>query len=275
MVFFLFLSMSSCEDKIGVFDSGVGGLTVLKQLVDLMPHESFLYFADSAHAPYGNLSEKAITQRAEKITALFLEKGVKAIVVACNTATAASIDYLRQHFDIPFIGMEPAVKPASLLSKTGNIGVLATKGTFGGKLFKEKHELYGQYINIHYVEGKGLVELAESNQIDSLETEYLLDTLIQPMLNKNVDQIVLGCTHYPLFAEKIKKIVGHNVNLIDPADAIARRTKDVLIHNRLYCTKSAPYSLECYSTGTLDVLHQMLHFCNLSFQPAKTKLILW
>jgi glutamate racemase len=275
MVFFLFLNMTSCKAKIGVFDSGVGGLTVLKQLVDLMPHESFLYFADSAHAPYGNLSEKAITQRAEKITAFFLEKGVKAIVVACNTATAASIDYLRQHFDIPFIGMEPAVKPASLLSKTGNIGVLATKGTFGGKLFKEKHELYGQYINIHYVEGKGLVELAESNQIDSLETEKLLAELIQPMLKKNVDQIVLGCTHYPLFSEKIKKIVGENVNLIDPADAIARRTKDVLIQNRLYCTQSERDSIQCYSTGAIDVLHKMLNFCKLSCQPSKSELILW
>ncbi|MDA3910665.1 MAG: glutamate racemase [Bacteroidales bacterium] len=267
--------MSYCKAKIGVFDSGVGGLTVLKQLVELMPHESFLYFADSAHAPYGNLSENEIVQRAEKITTFFLEKGVKAIVVACNTATAAAIDYLRQNFDMPFIGMEPAVKPASLLSKTGNIGVLATKGTFGGKLFKEKHELYGQYINIHYAEGKGLVELAEANQIDSVETEKLLKKLIQPMLEINVDQIVLGCTHYPLFSEEIRKIAGVNVNLIDPAEAIARRTKDILIQNRLYCTKSSRYSLECYSTGRLDILHQMLNFCNLSSQHAETYQIRW
>ncbi|MEA1872891.1 MAG: glutamate racemase [Bacteroidota bacterium] len=267
--------MTSCNAKIGVFDSGVGGLTVLKQLVDLMPNEDFLYFADSAHAPYGNLSEKEIIHRAEKITAFFIEKGVKVMVVACNTATAAAIDALRQNFDLPFIGMEPAVKPASLLSKTGSIGVLATKGTFGGNLFKEKHELYGQYVNIHYAEGRGLVELAETNQIHSTETEELLQQLILPMLKKNVDQIVLGCTHYPLFVEEIQKIAGPNVNLIDPADAIARRTKDILIQNRLYCTKSEPYSLECYSTGKLDILHQMLIFCHLSFQQSETYQIRW
>ncbi len=275
MVFFVFLGMSLSKAKIGVFDSGVGGLTVLKQLVELMPHESFLYFADSAHAPYGNLSEDEIIRRAEKITSFFLDKGVKAIVVACNTATAAAIDYLRQNFDLPFIGMEPAVKPASLLSKTGNIGVLATKGTLGGKLFKEKHELYGQYINIHYIEGRGLVELAESDQINSAETVVLLKTLIQPMLQKNVDQIVLGCTHYPLFAEEIRKIAGPNVNLINPAEAIARRTKDILIQNRLYCTATKQYSLECFSTGKLDFLMNVLKYCKINCLQTEIHQISW
>jgi len=275
MVFFLFLVMTSSTAKIGVFDSGVGGLTVLKQLVELMPNESFLYFADSAHAPYGNLPKKEIIQRANKITSFFLEKQVKAVVVACNTATAAAIDYLREHFDIPFIGMEPAVKPASLLSKTGNIGVLATKGTLDGKLFKEKHKLYGQYINIHYAEGKGLVEIAEANQINHPETRALLYSILQPMTDKNVDQIVLGCTHYPLFSSVIQEIVGSHINLIDPAGAIARRTKDILIQNRLYCTEKAKSSLICYSTGQIDILHQMLKFCHLSFQQSETYQIRW
>ncbi len=275
MVFFLFLIMQNSQLKIGVFDSGVGGLTVFKQVRELLPYESYLYFADSANAPYGNMPVDDIIQRSKKISDFFIEKGVKLIVVACNTATAAAIDWLRENYEVPFVGMEPAVKPASLMTKTGNIGILATKGTLGGKLFKEKEKIYGQYINIHYTEGKGLVEIAESSAIDSPETDSLLRSLIEPMLEKSVDHIVLGCTHYPLFKEKIQAIAGDQVTLIDPADAIARRVKDVLIQNASLCTNQNHTPLQCFSNGSDTLFKSVFYRCLGDTVPFDLSKITW
>lgn len=249
--------MQKSKFNIGVFDSGVGGLTVLKQVYQLLPNESYLYFADSANAPYGNLPVDSIIQRCKLICDFFIDKGVKLIIVACNTATSAAIDWMRKNYDIPFVGMEPAVKPASLMTKTGNIGILATRGTLGGKLFKEKEAIYGQYVNFHFTEGKGLVEIAEANKINTPETRQLLHSLIDPMIEKNVDHIVLGCTHYPLFEEQIKAIVGDKVSLIDPADAIARRVKDVLIQGKILSTCRDVKGIQCFSTGNASVFNSL------------------
>lgn len=249
--------MQKNQNAIGVFDSGLGGLTVLRVLHEFLPHENFIYLADSNNAPYGNMSKAKIIERSRFITEFLIGKGAKLIVVACNTATSAAIDTLRAEYKLPFVGIEPAVKPASLLSKTGNIGVLATKSTLGGKLFLEKHETYGAYINIHYVEGAGLVELAENNKIQTDETSKVLEKLLKPMLREKVDQIVLGCTHYPLFKTKIQDIVGQEVNIIDPADAIAKRTKDLLIKNRNLNTAENP-GIDFYSNGNHRIFKDML-----------------
>jgi glutamate racemase len=250
--------MQDMKAPIGIFDSGVGGLTVLSRICDLMPKESIIYVADSYNAPYGELPKNEIIKRSEIITDFLLSKGAKLIVVACNTATAAAIDFLREKYDVPFVGMEPAVKPASLLTKSGNIGVLATKGTLMGKLFKEKHETYGVYFNIHYTEGKGLVELAEQNMTESLEAEELLNSYLQPMIRKEVDQLVLGCTHYPLFINLINKITNGKVNIINPAEAIARRTKDLLILNRKLYLGEKKGVLTFYSNGELKIFENIL-----------------
>ncbi|MBN2680910.1 MAG: glutamate racemase [Bacteroidales bacterium] len=213
---------------IGVFDSGLGGLSVWRELVKELPNESFVYLADSAHCPYGSRPHDEITHLAVKNTEFLLSKNAKMIVVACNTATAAAIDYLRKSFSIPFIGMEPAIKPAALMSKTACVGVLATAGTFEGRLFKETSQKYAAGVKIVTSIGDGLVELVEQNLVNSKQAKLLLEKYLQPMLDCNADHIVLGCTHYPFLSELINKITGNSVILVDPASAVARRTRNQL-----------------------------------------------
>jgi glutamate racemase len=255
--------MQNCSRPIGVFDSGVGGLTVLRSLIDYLPNEQFIYFADSANAPYGQKNADFIIQRGEAISKFFIQRNAKMIVVACNTATSVAIEHLRERYQLTFVGMEPAVKPASLMTKTGEIGVLATVGTLDGKLFNEKITIYGEFVNIHYAEGLGLVELAESNQINTSISRKTLTKLLEPMLKKNIDQLVLGCTHYPLFSDQIKKIVGESVNLIDPADAIARRVKDLLIREKALNIKSQQ-QIEYYTNGDKEILENIIDILKLN-----------
>jgi len=218
---------------IGVFDSGVGGLTVLKELTKLLPNESFVYFADSANAPYGNKSKTEIVNLSANIIEFLISLDCKLIVVACNTATAAAINIMRKKYNLPIVGLEPAVKPACLLTKTGHIGVLATKGTFLGNHFKNTSEKYKDYVKIHLQVAKGLVELAENAIFEGEKVDELLFKYIIPMKNANVDQLVLGCTHYPLFYDAMLAIVGDNMKIIDSGEAVARRTKDVLMLTKM------------------------------------------
>jgi glutamate racemase len=251
--------MSKSSAPIGMFDSGLGGLSVWKVLDSFLPEESFLYYGDSSYAPYGNRSNDQIRKRSYCITEKLLEHGAKMIVVACNTATAAAIENLRKSFpEIPFVGMEPAIKPASLMTKTGNIGVLATQGTLNGNLFRKNQDKYGPYVTIHYREGAGLVELAENNMIKSEKARKLLTEYIRPMLQANVDQLVLGCTHYPLFIPLIREITDDNINIIDPADAIARRTKDLLISHRMMNTADGRTKPGFFTSGQPDTMMRML-----------------
>jgi len=218
---------------IGVFDSGIGGLSVWRKLKELLPGESTIYVSDSAHAPYGTKTKKYIQDRSEILTRFLLEEGSKIIVVACNTATGAAITKLRQKFDVPFIGVEPAIKPAALASKSGHIGVLATVQTFRGEHFKRTSGLYADRVAVHVQAGTGLVELIECGRIDSPKTRELLHLFLDPMIEAGVDQLVLGCTHYPFLIPLIQEIIPHAITVIDPAPAVALQTKRVLEHNGL------------------------------------------
>jgi glutamate racemase len=219
--------------NIGVFDSGLGGLWILKYLEQELPGYNYIYYADQAHLPYGSKTPDEITEFSSGIVDFLIEKDCKLIVIACNTATSASIAKLREKYLVPFVGMEPAVKPASELSKTGHIGVLATKVTAEGQKLHDNIEKFATDVEVHTVIGTGLVELVEEGKADTDEAEELLRTYLEPLLNKNIDQLVLGCTHYAFLINRIKKIVGDKVNIIDPAPAVVKRVKQLLEENNI------------------------------------------
>ena len=209
---------------IGVFDSGLGGLSVWLELVKLMPNESIIYFADSGNCPYGNRPKSEIIDLSIRNTEFLLSQGAKVIVIACNTATGVAINVLREKFDIPFIGMEPAVKPAAEQTKTGNIGVLATKGTLESETFLQTKNAYTKDVTVYMQIGRGLVEIVENQEFYAESTLDLLKKYVQPMLDSDVDKIVLGCTHYPFLRPVFEKFLPSNVDLINPSPAVARQT---------------------------------------------------
>jgi glutamate racemase len=210
---------------IGIFDSGVGGISVLKHIHALLPHEDLIYLADSKYAPYGNKTAEEIIQRCLILSDDLLQKNVKAIVVACNTATAAAIDTLRETFDIPIIGMEPAVKPAAEASKNGIIGVLATVGTLKSAQFAALLEAYGRDVKVITQACVGLVECIERGELDTENTKALIRLYTAPLLAEGADTIVLGCTHYPFVKDEIQEIVGDKITLIDTGAAVAKQLK--------------------------------------------------
>jgi glutamate racemase len=194
----------------------------------LLPHEHTVYYADTAFCPYGTRTASDVIDRAATITGFLLSKQVKLVVVACNTATAAAITHLRNTYAVPFVGMEPAVKPAALHSRSGVVGVLATRGTFKGRLYHDTLERFASQVTLIEQPGDGLVELVEAGDLESPEVYRLLEKYLRPMLDAGADHIVLGCTHYPFLIPAIKKIAGEQVRLIDPAPAVARRVKALL-----------------------------------------------
>ncbi len=210
--------------RIGVIDSGVGGLTVLVRLIEAMPRQPFFYLADHAWCPYGSRPVAELQGRLTDLVAKMIARGCGLVVVACNTATAAAIDLLRATFPIPFVGMEPAVKPAALHSKTHHIGVLATEGTLHGSLFQKTTAACAKYANVHIAVGTGLVELVESGRADSPEARERLQELLAPLLALQIDQLVLGCTHYPLLMPALVDVLPEGVTILDPAPAVARHT---------------------------------------------------
>ena len=219
------MSSSINNQPIGIFDSGVGGISVLKHIHALLPHEDLIYLADSKYAPYGNKAPEQIIQRCLILSDDLLQKNVKAIVVACNTATAAAIDTLRETFDIPIIGMEPAVKPAAEASKNGIIGVLATVGTLKSAQFAGLLEAYGRDVKVVTQGCVGLVECIERGELDTPETKALIRLYTAPLLAEGADTIVLGCTHYPFVKHVIQEIVGKEITLIDTGAAVAKQLK--------------------------------------------------
>ncbi|MEX0995730.1 MAG: glutamate racemase [Flavobacteriaceae bacterium] len=225
------------NQPIGIFDSGVGGTSIWKEIHTLLPNEDTIYLADSKNAPYGHKSQKEIQLLSVKNTEKLISLGSKIIVVACNTATTNAIDFLRKTYDIPFIGIEPAIKPAALKTKTKQIGILATKGTLKSSLFTKTSELYANQINVIEVIGEGLVPIVENNLIDKPETLKLLQKFLEPMIEANIDYLVLGCSHYPYLVPQIKKLLPENVVIIDSGRAVARQTKAVLENNNLLETK--------------------------------------
>lgn len=228
--------INSSALPIGLFDSGVGGISVLKHIRDLMPHESLIYVADSKHAPYGNQTPEFIQDRSFKIAEFLLKQGVKALVVACNTATAAAVAGLRERYpDLTIIGMEPAVKPAVAATKTGVVGVLATSGTLKSAQFAGLLEHYGQGVEVVTQACVGLVECVEKGELTSPSTLALLKQYVKPLLDAKADTIVLGCTHYPFVRTLIEQLVGKDVVLIDTGAAVAKHLKHRLQENQLLC----------------------------------------
>lgn len=217
------------SEPIGVFDSGVGGISVLKHIRELLPHEDLLYFADSKYAPYGSKSPEFIRERAFALADFLIEKNAKALVVACNTATAAAIGALRERYSIPIIGMEPAVKPAAAATKSGVIGVLATTGTLKSAQFAALLESYGKNVTVVTQACVGLVECIERGELATEETRRLLEKYLRPLLDVKADTIVLGCTHYPFLRPVIEEIVGMEITLIETGAAVARQLQKRLI----------------------------------------------
>ena len=213
---------------IGVYDSGVGGLSVWKELLKELPQEEYLYVSDAGYCPYGPKSKEEIVKRAIAVTEFMIANNVEIIVVACNTATAAAIEYLRGHYTIPFVGMEPAVKPAAINTRTGAIGVLATKGTFKGELYLRTLHKFASNAKVIEQVGEGLVELVESGNVDSDQAREIIGKYVRPMLEADVDHIVLGCTHYPFLEKLIREAAGEGVEIVNPAPAVARRAAQVL-----------------------------------------------
>jgi glutamate racemase len=219
---------------IGVFDSGVGGLSVLNALKEMLPNEDILYVADQAYTPYGKKTKETITARAIALTKWLVTQECKLVVVACNTATTNAISQLREHFSIPFVGIEPAIKPAALDSKTGVIGVLATAGTLTSTLFQSTAQDYTQGLEVISQVGHGLVGLVEEGKADSQATEKQLRDILYPMLKKPIDHLVLGCTHYPFLTPALKKILPENVTIVDCSRAVAEQTRRLLDLHNLY-----------------------------------------
>lgn len=212
---------------IGFFDSGIGGISVWKEVVKLLPRENTIYLADSKNSPYGSKTISEIQDISFKNTKWLIEKGCKLIVVACNTATTNSINLLREKFEIPFVGIEPGIKPAIKESKNGKIGVLATRGTLSSELFeKTSQSFFG--IDIIEKEGDGIVEIIESGKFENNELESLLRKYLNPMIDYGIDQLVLGCTHYFIVKDLIKKIVGNKISITNYNIAVAAQVKRIL-----------------------------------------------
>ncbi|WP_456376120.1 glutamate racemase [Lutibacter sp.] len=257
------------KQPIGIFDSGIGGTSIWKEVLKLLPNENTIYLADSKNAPYGEKSSNEIIALSIKNTELLISKGCKLIIVACNTATTNAIDYLRKNYNIPFIGIEPAIKPAALYSKTGAIGILATKGTLSSELFEKTTEEYTKNITVIEQDGEGLVPLIENGNLNSKELFTLLSTYIKPMLNFNIDHLVLGCTHYPYLIPKIKEIAGENIVIIDSGEAVARQTKVILAKNNLLSNSFEKSKHQLYTNGTIKVLSKILEDVSVKFTVEK------
>jgi glutamate racemase len=214
---------------IAIFDSGVGGLSVLNAVRQHYPEEELLFLADQAHVPYGSRSLQEVRAFSEAITRYFLAQDAKMVVVACNTASAAALHQLRELFpDTPFVGMEPAVKPAAEQTQSGVVGVLATPATFQGELYNSVVERFADGVSLLQDTCVGLVEQIEAGNLDGRETRRILETALFPMLAQGIDTVVLGCTHYPFVIPLIREITGPDVRVIDPAPAIARQVGRLL-----------------------------------------------
>ena len=246
------------NNPIGIFDSGVGGISIWKEIHKLLPNESTIYLADSINAPYGQKSKQEIIDLCFKNTELLIKKNCKLIVVACNTATTNAIKQLRATYEIPFIGIEPAIKPAAINSKTKSIGILATKGTLSSELFHDTTELYSDNIKITEQVGVGLVELIESGNIDSPEMTSLLNKYLTPMISYNIDYLVLGCSHYPFLIPKIKKMIPNNISIIDSGKAVAKQVQNILEKQK--CLSENNNALNIFHTNkNSNVLNQILN----------------
>ena len=244
---------------IGIFDSGIGGLSVFREIRKVLPEQSYIYYSDNAHCPYGEKSREYIIDRARAITRFLLEKGCEIIVVACNTATAAAISTLREEFPVKFIGMEPAIKPAAQATRTGVVGVLATAGTLKATKYIDTRARWAQNVSIVEHIGQGFVELVEKGTTIGQEAETTVRTSLIPLLDAGADMIVLGCTHYPFLSDTIKKIASEvypdrDIDIIDPAPAVARHLMEVMAEEGI--SSGDGFSIEIHASGDPTTLKE-------------------
>ncbi len=237
------------DSPVGVFDSGVGGLSVLAEIRRRLPDEDLLYVADSAHVPYGIKSREFIRERAFVLTRFLAERGAKAVVIACNTATAAAVAELRAHFDLPIVAMEPAVKPASLATRSGVVGVLATEGTLASTRFAALVDRFANGVEIITQPCPGLVEQVERGDLDGAETRRLLETYAVPLMERRADTLILGCTHYPFLKEALVRLAGPEVRLIDTGEAVARQLERRLLDAGLARRDNASPTTDIWTSG--------------------------
>ncbi len=242
---------------IGIFDSGVGGTSIWRQIYNLLPNEDTLYLADSKNAPYGYKSKEEIIALSQKNTEYLLNQNANIIVVACNTATTNAIKELRAKYDVPFIGIEPAIKPAALNSITHKVGVLATQGTINSELFAKSTS---NYTDVDFIEqvGHKLVQLIESGHMESKEMTELLHLYLDPMIKANIDYLVLGCTHYPYLIPQIEKILPSNIKIIDSGEAVAKQTKKVMQEQELLSSSTTIGKSIFYTNSDKTVLQQLV-----------------
>jgi len=243
---------SSSDDgaAIGIFDSGVGGLSVWREIRRALPRHDTLYLADQAHVPYGSRPLEQVREFAAEITRFLQQERARVIVVACNTASAAALHHLRAAFpSLPFVGMEPAVKPAAENTRTGVVGVIATPATFQGELFASLLERFASDVDVRTQVCPGLVQAVERGEVDTPEAEQLLRRCLAPLLEAGIDELVLGCTHYPFLRPLIQRIVGPRVEIVDPAPAVARQVGRVLTQHHLPGHRAPARRHLFYTTG--------------------------
>ena len=245
---------------LGIFDSGVGGLSVLREVRRQLPDEDLIYIADQAHVPYGSRSREEVFGFSDGIVRYLIKKQTKLVIIACNTASAVALKDLRKKYpSLPFVGMEPAVKPAAAETSTGVVGVLATPSTFEGELYASTVERFARGVKILQDTCPGLVKQIEKGEISSLETVQILQRALLPMLEEGVDEIVIGCTHYPFVIPLIKEIVGEGVDVIDPAPAVARQAERLLNKYDLQKEKQEEGKAFFYTTGETEDFERLLY----------------
>ena len=242
---------------IGLFDSGIGGTTIWRSIRNLLPYENTIFIGDSTNAPYGQKSKNEIIELSIKNTEWLLKNDAKVIIVACNTATTNAVAELRSLYNVPIIGVEPAIKPAAINTKTGKVGVLATQGTLFSKKYIEAQSLYPEVTFINQI-GYKIVQLIEDGKLYSKELELLLIQYVEPMIDQNIDYLVLGCTHYPYLVPILNKILPQNITIVDSGTAVAKRTFKVLEDHNLFKTdNNAGYS-KFYTNNNVNVLQSFL-----------------
>jgi glutamate racemase len=259
---------------IGVFDSGVGGLSVLRAIRELIPSQPVIYLADQAHVPYGVRSLDEVRQFSHSITRYLISQNCRLIVVACNTASVAALSSLRKEFiNVPFVGMEPAVKPAVEQTHSKVVGVLATYATFQGQMYTSVVERFGQGVNILQDHCPGLVAEIEKGNFNGAETERILRKALEPMIAQGVDTVVMGCTHYPFVIPLIQKITGPEVTVIDPAPAIARQVQRLLDSHGWLPVITAPTIVQFVTTGDVQNFSTLLPY--FSNEPPEVQKVNW
>ena len=246
------------NSSIGFFDSGVGGTSIWKEVTQWLPNEHTIYLADSKNAPYGTKSKKKIIDLCRKNIDLLLSFDCKLIIVACNTATTNAIDLMRSEYSTPFVGIEPAIKPASMATKTGRIGILATQGTLDSKLFHTTSQKWLKNIEIIEQKGTGIVELIESGKLYSEEMTVLLNKYCDVFKKANVDYLVLGCSHYPFLIPQLEKLLPNQVNIIDSGLAVAKQTEKLLKEKKLLRIDQGAVKHQFYSNTDSSTLLQLL-----------------